>query len=253
VPPKKKPRTPPPPRRVQAPQARPGGAKPRETMAPSDLGMRQRAILYGFAALGVVALIAVIAVFALGGGGSAPNDSKVAGLMAAAGCDFKSVKASVPGGKTHVPNLTKKFPWNTNPPSNGQHYPLWAVWGFYTAPVNPRMVVHNEEHGGVILWWGTQVPQATVDKLNAFYREEPTGTFGTPFANFGSKIAITAWTGNPATYQKNGDFGEGHIATCTTYNAATVKAFEAFRTAYRGHGPEGIPLSADVPGMGPTQ
>jgi hypothetical protein len=115
------------------------------------------------------------------------------------------------------------------------------------------MVVHNEEHGGIILWWGQSVPQATITKLNAFYNEEPTGTFGTPFANFGSKVAITAWTGNPATYQRNGDFGEGHIATCSTYNAKTAKAFEAFRTAYRGHGPEGIPLSADVPGMGPTQ
>jgi hypothetical protein len=246
VPPKKKPRTPTPPRRVQAPQAR-------QQMAPSDLGMRQRAILYGFAGLGVVALVAVVAVFTLGGGGSkAPSDSKVAPLMAAAGCTFHSVKASVPGGKTHIPSLTKKFPWNTNPPSNGQHYPLWAVWGFYADAVNPRMVVHNEEHGGVILWWGQNVPKATIKKLNDFYNEEPTGTFGTPFANFDSKIAITAWTGNPATYQQNGDFGEGHIATCPSYNAKTAKAFEAFRNAYRGHGPEGIPLSADAPGMGPT-
>jgi hypothetical protein len=30
-----------------------------------------------------------------------------------------------------------------------------------------------------------------------------------------------------------------------------MKAFESFRKAYRGHGPEGIPLSLDEPGMGP--
>jgi hypothetical protein len=30
------------------------------------------------------------------------------------------------------------------------------------------------------------------------------------------------------------------------------KAFVAFRDVYRGHGPEGIPLSADQPGDSPA-
>ena len=54
---------------------------------------------------------------------------------------------------------------------------------------------------------GHQGAPSTVDKLHAFYKEEPTGSFGTPYAKFGSKIAITAWTGNPANYQRNGDYG----------------------------------------------
>ncbi|MGH3001275.1 MAG: DUF3105 domain-containing protein [Gaiellaceae bacterium] len=241
---KKKPRTPPPPRRVQAPQRR-------HDQHADDLGARHRTILYAIAGSGILALVIVVALVATSGGSSKPNDSRVAGLMAAAGCTFRSVKASVPGGQTHVASLTAKLPWNTSPPSNGQHYPEWAVWGFYTEAVNPRRVVHNEEHGGVVVWWGSKTPQSTVAKLKAFYDEQPTGSFGTPYANFGSKIAISAWTGNPATYQRNGDFGEGHIATCPSYTPATKKAFEAFRNTYRGHGPEGIPLSADQPGMGP--
>jgi hypothetical protein len=250
MPPKKKPKTPPPPRgnqprRVQAPQVRSGGRS-------GDPAARQRTILYAIAGSGVVALIAVILLVALGGGGGS-KDKKVAALMNAAGCTFKSVKASVPGHRTHIASLTAKFPWNTNPPSNGQHYPRWAVWGFYSEPINPRMVVHNEEHGGVVLWWGTKTPQSTVAKLRAFYDKEPTGTFGTPYANFGGRIAITAWTGTRSTYGRNGDYGRGHIATCLSYTDATAKAFGAFRDAYRGHGPEGIPLSADQPGLGPTQ
>jgi hypothetical protein len=237
-----KPRTPKPPR-VQAPQQR---SDDREITA------RQRTILYVVAGSGVLALIIVIAVVALGGGSSGKsNDKNLAGLFTAAGCTFKTVTASVPGGQTHVQSLTKKFPWNTDPPSNGQHYPLWAVWGFYTDPVNPRMVVHNEEHGGVIYWWGPKTPAATVDKLRALYQEESTGTFGTPYANLGSGVAITAWTGNSSKYQRNGYFGQGHIAKCPTYTAATEKAFKAFRDAYRGHGPEGIPLDLDKPGLGP--
>jgi hypothetical protein len=238
---KKKPRTPTPPR-VQAPRARAG--------EPLDMGMRHRAILYAVAGSGIVALIVVIAIVAVGGGSS--GGAKTVGpLMTSAGCTFKTVTASVPGGKTHVNSLTKKLPWNTDPPSNGQHYPLWAVWGFYTSPVNPRMVVHNEEHGGVILWWGTKVPAATVASLHELYNSSPGGMLGTPYPNLGTKVAITAWTGNPAKYQHGGYYGEGHIAVCPRYTTATENAFKAFRNLYRGHGPEGVPLSGDQPGMGP--
>ena len=240
MPPKKKPRTPPAPRKVQAPKQR----------TDSSGGGSNRTMLYVAAGIVVVALVAAGGFFAFAGSSSG-GDKNVASLMAAAGCNYKTVKAHVPGGQTHVNSLTKKFPWNTDPPSNGQHYPLWAVWGFYTAPVNPRMVVHNEEHGGVVLWWGTKVPPSTVDQLRSFYNEQSDGTFGTPYPKLGTKVAISAWTGDPAKYTQNGYFGQGHLAICPRVDAATLKAFEAFRNAYRGKGPEGIPLSLDKPGMGP--
>jgi hypothetical protein len=218
-----------------------------------DLGMRHRAVLYGVAGLGIVALVIVVLFIALGGG-TANAAKNVAPAMKTAGCSYKTVTAYVPPGQgVHVPSLTKKFPWNTDPPSNGQHYPLWAVWGFYTQPINPRMVVHNEEHGGVVLWWGNKVPASTVDQLHDFYDEQSDGSFGTPYAKLGSKIAISAWTGDPTRYGRNNYFGQGHLAICTSWGPSTKKAFETFRKAFRGHGPEGIPLSLDKPGMGPTQ
>jgi hypothetical protein len=237
----KKPKTPPPPRKVQAPQQR-----------TDEITNRQRVILYGAGLSGIVILVVVIALFAIGGGSSkSTSDKNLAGLFTSAGCTFKTVNASVPGGQTHVNSLTQKLAWNTDPPSNGQHYPLWAVWGFYTDPINPRQVVHNEEHGGVIYWWGPKVPAATVERLRQLYQEEATGTFGTPYKNLGSKVAITAWTGNPAKYTKNGYFGQGHIGVCPTFDDKVETAFKAFRDAYRGKGPEGIPLDLDKPGLGP--
>ena len=52
--------------------------------------------------------------------------------------------------------------WTTFPPASGEHWRTPAIWGFYRAALNPRQVVHNEEHGGVILWWGPQTPASTV-------------------------------------------------------------------------------------------
>lgn len=242
----KKPKTPTPPR-VQAPQRRESGGG----SAFSDLAAGPRLLLYGVAAAGVVALVVVVLVIALGGGSS--GDKKVASAMTAAGCTFKTVKAYVPpGGNIHVNSKTAKLPWNTTPPSNGQHYPLWAVWGFYTQAVNPRMVVHNEEHGGVILWWGSQVPQSTVSALHDLYSQQAQGVVGTPYPSLGSKLAITAWTGDPSKYGRNGYYGFGHIGICSSWTPKVEKAFVAFRSTYRGHGPEGVPLSSDAPGTGPT-
>jgi hypothetical protein len=210
----------------------------------------------------VAALIAGIAAaaFALssGGSGSDASDAAVVKAMKAAGCTYKSVPPKPPkkdpngthgGYHADVPKETTptKGLWSTFPPSGGAHYGLWAVWGFYRAAVNPRQVVHNEEHGGVIIWWGPDVPSSTVDQLEAFYQESPEAMFGTPVAGLGKKIALTAWTGDPAKYYR-GSYGIGHLAVCSSFDE---KAFTTFRDAFRGKGPEGIPASADAPGSGP--
>jgi hypothetical protein len=202
----------------------------------------------------VVVIAAIVAgVLGFSGGGNATSSSvSVRATMVAAGCTYADVKPFPPKDKLNFhadsPTLTSKVKWATFPPSAGGHYGLWAVWGFYTSPVNPRQVVHDEEHGGVILWWGPKVPASTVNQLQAFYNASPVAMFGTPIAGLGDKVAVTAWTGNPATYYRNGDYGIGHIATCPGFNKA---AFTTFRNAYRGNGPEGIPTADDQPGMGP--
>ena len=203
------------------------------------------------ASVGVIAGVLVIAVILASGGKRV--DAKAA--LLAAGCTYRDVKPLPP--KKDPTNFHADFPtlsspsaglWSTSPPSAGSHYGAWAVWGFYRTPVNPRQVVHNEEHGGVIVWWGPKVPKSTVDELEAFYNQKPNGVLGTPYPSLGNKIALTAWTGDPAKYYRNHYYGVGHIAVCSSFDQ---KAFDAFRSAYVGKGPEGIPLSNDAPGMGP--
>jgi Protein of unknown function (DUF3105) len=244
----KKPRTPPPPRKVQAP-------KQRHDPKSSD-PERQKKFLYIFAGAGVVGLIVALVIVLAGGkktnDASKSSDKTVAAAMRAAGCTFVTKPPLPPkdGKNYHAdsPTDTTKVKWSTFPPSAGGHYGAWAIWAFYRDPVSPNRVVHNEEHGGVILWWGPQVPSATVDKLSSFYDESPEGMVGTPIAGLGNKVAISAWTGDPSKYYQNGYYGIGHLATCPRFDE---KAFTTFRDAYRGHGPEGIPLSSDQPGTGP--
>jgi hypothetical protein len=50
----------------------------------------------------------------------------------------------------HVP-IGSSIEWDSNPPSSGSHYPIWAAYQAYTSPVPRGYYVHNEEHGGIIL------------------------------------------------------------------------------------------------------
>jgi hypothetical protein len=218
---------------------------------------RAKKILYGAALAGLAGLaIVLIIVFATGKSTkdvSSGSDAAVRKTMLAAGCTFAS-KAVLPpkdGKNFHndAPTPTTKVKWSTFPPSGGGHYPLWAIWNFYTDPVAPAQAVHNLEHGGVVIWWGPDVRSSTVDKLRAFYNESPTGMLGTPIAGLGSKVALSAWTGDPSKYYRNGYYGIGKLAICPQFDE---KAFAAFRDAYRGHGPEGVPLSSNAQGSGPN-
>jgi hypothetical protein len=207
-------------------------------------------------AVAVAAGVAVAVVLTTGGS----SHRTVAEAMEAAGCTYRNV-VPLPPKDTKTSDYHEDFPtlttpgrWATFPPSGGGHYRLWAVWGFYRKAVNPRLVVHNEEHGGVVIWWGPQVPAATVEELHRFYLEQPTGMFGTPIAGLGKKIALTAWTADP-TYKgvaafayRNGNYGIGRIAICPAFDE---KAFRAFRDVYRGKSPQAFPLEGDRPGCGP--
>jgi hypothetical protein len=248
----KKVRTPTPRPRQQGPQRRDSRPGRGQTFRP--LGVDRRGLLAGIGVGALIGVLILVVVLTRGGGSSAPprRPAAVVNALSAAGCTLREVNPLPPkDGKNYhndVPTLTTKVKWSTFPPSGGGHYPLWAVWGFYREPVNPRLVVHNLEHGAVVIWWGEKVPKSTVDQLNRFYSESPDGMFGTPIAGLGNKIVLTAWTGQPSRYYQNGDYGLGQLATCSHFDQ---KAFAEFRDAFRGKGPEGIPLSLDKPGMGP--
>jgi len=225
----KKTRTPPPPRRpVQAPQRRTSGSG----RSPED--QRKLKWLVIFAASGFVLLAIVVALIYFTTGGS--SSASVETAMRDAGCTLTTAAAT---SRKHVTSLDAKIKYNTTPPSNGSHYYQPAIWDFYTSPANPVQVVHNEEHGGLILWWGNKVPQSTIDQLRAFYTSDPDGMLGTPYPSLGRKVAVTAWTA------PSGGLGEGHVAVCPAFNE---KAFAAFRDAYRGKGPERFPMDALTPG-----
>ncbi len=53
-------------------------------------------------------------------------------------------------GHTHVPVCTG-VPYDTSPPSSGNHWPVWAEFRAFDVPVPHEMLVHNLEHGAIVM------------------------------------------------------------------------------------------------------
>ena len=213
---------------------------PRQRTASTTSGLDRRrrlAILVGVGGALLAAGIAALVVLGFSGGG---GSSTVQGTLEAAGCTFKNY----PGvSRQHITDANARpKAWNSFPPTSGPHYYVPAVYGFYTQPLQLARILHNLEHGGVYMLYGSKTPSDTSDKLRAIYDKDPRGLVVAPLPELGDQIAIGAWTSkNPGS----AEVGTGHLAKCTEVNE---KAIEAFIAAFRGRGPEGEPLNALKPG-----
>jgi hypothetical protein len=233
---KEKPRTPPPPRRVQAPKTRTGPSRSsaRPARAPAtavpigEIGARQRAILYAVALSGVVALVAVVVLVVATGGGSGAKAAIKA--IRANGGVFRTYPAlpRTPHYLTVNPKTPPK--WNSFPPTSGRHYYQPLIFGIYTDPVPEIRAVHNLEHGAVILQYGDKVSKSDVDKITAWYQKDANAVLVAPLPKLGDKVALTAWT---------------RWAETTGFNE---KVANAFRKAFRYKAPEHFPKSYLNPG-----
>jgi hypothetical protein len=118
-------------------------------------------------------------------------------------------------GANHQPEGTT-INYATNPPTGGDHWPATAEWGVYNdAPPDERLV-HNLEHGGVVIYYNPALlDAATIDQLKSLTRELNKGqncTILTPRLNIENDqaIAMTAW---------------GWLATVNRYDETAIRAF----------------------------
>ncbi len=233
-----KPKTPAPPRKVQAP-------KVRSSHTPREPGGRNRLWIALGAALLVIAAI---------GGGIAFAMTRDGGGSGAVSNDICKVETFEGQGQDHVEKLEKGFSYNSFPPTSGPHYPEPLIFGEYTDPLEQIRLVHNLEHGGVGVQYGPDVSEETIAALTAWYRVDPRGLVLAPLpdvpaaAKYADKIVLSAWvadrddpTDPSATINKQ----TGNLAVCSTFDEGS---FDDFLSSSRAHGPELFLLDQLAPG-----
>jgi hypothetical protein len=211
---------------------------------------RRRLIGYGAGGgLVLAAIIAIVVVLVSGGGGSSGNKEadafptgghapapRVTDLNAAAkaaGCSMKSVKAT---SRDHTQSLSDRVHYSTNPPTSGKHYfepPADGVYG--TAPQDEQLV-HDEEHGRVIIWVKPGLPKSARADIRNLFDEDSSGMLLVPRAGMPYDVATTAWGAVPQP------LGTGYLMGCERYSSKVFDAIRDFRDAHRGKGPEPVPF-----------
>ena len=201
---------------------------PKQRVATADETARRRktwAIVAAVAGV-VLGLVAVGALLGVGGGGGL-SPAELRTKLEAAGCSFKVAPALEGVHSIADPSGTSDR-WNTDPPTTGPHYGIAAIFGIYEEELELARVVHNLEHGGVFVLYGDDVPDATVDRLRAFYDDHKTGTIMAPLDRLGDEFALGAWV-------VDGDTDNGFLAKC---KALDEDAASSFLRSLQFRGPE---------------
>lgn len=153
---------------------------------------------------------------------------------AEAGCD--DVEDHEEEGNQHVAAGTD-VEYETSPPTSGNHWPPENVAdpGFYPDPVDEESLVHNLEHGQIVIWYDPDASREIKDNLreltesandpDALPAAQPTGPIiAVPYDDVpqGKSYVLTGWT---------------HSQACASYS---LEAINEFREKFQGRSPEPI-------------
>jgi Protein of unknown function (DUF3105) len=119
--------------------------------------------------------------------------------------------------------------YNSDPPTSGPHQAGAAPWGLYNEQVRDDLLVHNLEHGGIVIHYNcSQGCPTAVNTLSAYARRYPQQSFTgiilapRPLPN-GARISLSAW---------------GNLLLLDTLD---VEKINSFITQYINKGPEKDP------------
>jgi hypothetical protein len=121
----------------------------------------------------------------------------------------------------------------TNPPSGGNHWPIWGAYKKYTSILPREMYVHDLEHGAIDFLYRCDGPCPDV-----------VSALGGVFDGFGDPLCLAIPGGPPARVVLTADpdlatpiaaaaWGATYTATCID-----VPSLQAFANANYGHGRE---------------
>jgi len=92
----------------------------------------------------------------------------------------------------HTTN-TDGVEYNSNPPTSGPHFPDWHKdWKFYETALPTGGLLHNMEHGGVVVWYKSSVDDATKEQLKEF-TEDNFKMIASVNEDIPAQMALSAW------------------------------------------------------------
>jgi hypothetical protein len=179
----------------------------------------------------VTVLIALVVVAAVAGIVLADRFESVGASAGEANCT--GVETHEIEGNNHAPETTD-VAYETTPPTSGDHYEQPADAGFYTSPVAEEQLVHNLEHGQIVIWYDPGAPEEVIADIEEVTRQEALATVAVPYEGLDEprNLALTAW---------------GASQSC---EAVSQDVVDSFRARFQGRGPEDVGVPTFTPEQG---
>lgn len=205
---------------------------------------RKRMVGFGVAgALVAAAVIAIVVVIASSGGGDSggssnsraaepTDDFQNAPIPKAQATNLEQAASAAKCKVAQFPNaganhVSGRVEYKTNPPTSGNHDQLPAQDGAYTKSPRMENLVHELEHGRVIIWFQPQAAARLKGQLKSLFDEDDYHVVLTPNdRKMKPQVAASSWT---------------RSISCPTVSDKTFDALRLFRDRYRDTGPEQVP------------
>lgn len=143
-----------------------------------------------------------------------------------AGCELEVDQSDE--GNTHIDPEDDVPDYDANPPTSGDHAPDPLADGAFESTPSPLHYIHALEHGRIVIHYSSELGTEQQLQLLGVYDESRPGVIVFPNDDQPFLIAATAWRNTLACDEFEGE--------------ATLDAIRGFREAFRGRGPEPIPL-----------
>lgn len=142
------------------------------------------------------------------------------------GTAYPLVKEFPDMGSGHIPHPSFPHePYNSAPATSGPHTPYTASWGIHEEPVAEEILLHNMEHGGIIVGYNCTDCAELVNDLTDL-AVDYSKMIVAPNPNLETPIVLSSWR---------------HALYLEKLDAVGIAAIQAFIDAYYGidHHPMG--------------
>jgi hypothetical protein len=97
-------------------------------------------------------------------------------------------------GRDHILTGQAHPAYNSFPPTSGWHDAREVPWGIHTEPQVQERLVHNLEHGGIVIQFRPDLDATSREALAQVARRFPRKVVMAPLPDLKVPIAVTAWT-----------------------------------------------------------
>jgi len=178
--------------------------------------------------VGIAAAVAIAVVLIIVFGGDDP-DANVGVAASEANCTERVTFESE--GNQHV-DVGTPVQYEANPPTTGNHWPTEAIapTGFSEEPIAAESVVHNQEHGMIVVYYNPEAPDEVLDQIEQLVDQQQVATVGVPWDDIEDpyNYVLTAW---------DGENDEGVQMSC---ESPSQEVWNEWRTDFQGRGPENV-------------